>query len=88
MPIGWRPTHPGDPTPRWGLSKAGRLVIAITVAVGIAIALAIIVIRPADASDGAARPTVPQEATPVPPTWLGGRIEMPWAGIAVTYPDG
>ncbi len=88
MPIGWRPTHPGDPTPKWGPGKAGRLVIALTVAVGIAIALAIIVSRPADASDGAASPVMPRAATPTPPTWLGGRIEMPWAGIAVTYPDG
>ena len=75
MPIGWRPTHPGDPTPKWGLNKAGRLVIVITVAVGIAIALAIIVTRPANASDGMASSAIPQEFTPVPLTWLGGHIE-------------
>ena len=42
MPQGWRFTHPGDPPPRWGLSKTGRLVIAVTVAVGVVIAFMIL----------------------------------------------
>ncbi len=71
MPQGWRFTHPGDPPPRWGLSKTGRLVIAVTVAVGVVIALMIIVARPAGASDDAA----------------GDGVEMPEYGFAVTVPQ-
>ena len=71
MPQGWRFTHPGDPPPRWGLSKTGRLVIAVTVAVGVVIALMIIVARPAGASDDAS----------------GGEVEMPEYGFAFTVPE-
>lgn len=35
MPIGWRPTHPGDPTPEWG--PGGRMGCIVFVAVIIAI---------------------------------------------------
>ena len=86
MPQGWRPTHPGDPTP--GLSKAGRLVIVIAVAIGLAIALTVIADRPADASDAPASPTMSQEPSPEPPPWFGGRVAMPEYGFAVTVPDG
>ena len=35
MPVGWRPTHPGEPTPLWG--PFGRTVCIVFVAVLIAI---------------------------------------------------
>ncbi len=39
MPIGWRPTHPGDPTPAWGpLGRMGCLVFATAVLVILLIA--------------------------------------------------
>ena len=88
MPQGWRPTHPGDPPPRWGLSKAGRLVIAITVVVGVVIALVIVLGRPAGASDDVASPTMSQEPSPVPAPRFGVRVEMPEHGFAVTVPEG
>ena len=86
MPQGWRPTHPGDPTP--GPSKAGRLVIVIAVAVGVAIALMVIAVRPAGASDALVTPTMSQEPSPEPPPWFGGRVEMPEHGFALTLRAG
>ena len=83
MPQGWRPTHPGDPTP--GLSKAGRLVIVIAVAVGVAIALMVIAVRPAGASGGVASQATSQG--PSPPPWFGGRVEMPEHRFALALPS-
>ena len=84
MPQGWRPTHPGDPAPKWGLSRAGRLVVAVTVIVGILIGLAI---RAAGATDdarvaGASATTAPYSLDD------GQRVEMPESGYAVTLPAG
>jgi hypothetical protein len=42
MPIGWRPTHPGDPTPEWGpLGRAG-CIIFVTVVIAIMVIAALI----------------------------------------------
>jgi hypothetical protein len=71
MPQGWRPTHPGDPTPKWGVGRKGLLAIAITVVVGVVIALVVMGSRAAGAADGVAGAA----ASPEPPP-LDGRVEM------------
>ena len=77
---GRNPNHPGDPPPKWApLGKGTRIALLVTVIAGIVIALLIITTRSADAvSDhpGAASHDV-----------SGQRVEMPWAGVAVTFPE-
>jgi len=88
---GFRPArnrqHPGDRPPKWApLGRFGRVAILLTVVAGVVIALLVIGTRPADALDEALN--APPEASPEPPPWFGGRVEMPEYGFAVTVPDG
>jgi len=47
--------HPGDPPPKWApISRAGRLVLVVTVIAGVVIAFVIIATRSAEATDDAA----------------------------------
>lgn len=88
---GFRPArnrkHPGDPPPKWApLGRTGRLVVLVTVIVGIVIALLIMTSRTAgaaDSADGAASQPEPSSAPP----WFGGRVEVPEAGFAATFPE-
>jgi hypothetical protein len=67
------------------MGRAGRLVLLVTVIVGVVIALLIMTTRTAgaaDSADGAASQPEPS-ASP----WFGGRVEVPEAGLAVTFPE-
>jgi hypothetical protein len=87
MPQGRRPTHPGEPTPKWGLpSRVGRLALLVTVIVGIFIALVITATRPAGAVDGSE--TTTDHAEPSSSKELGERVVVAEAGIALTVPKG
>jgi hypothetical protein len=89
--FGFRPARnrndPGDPPPKWApLGRAGRLILLVTVIVGIVIALLIMTSRTAgaaDSADGAA-----SQPEPSAPPWFGGRVEVPEAGFAATFPEG
>ncbi len=67
MPQGWRPTHPGDPTPEWGpLGRSGCIVFSAVVIVILAIAFLVGATRSSGDSElfvGAAHPAtfVPAE---------------------------
>jgi hypothetical protein len=84
MVYGFRPyrnrNNPGDGPPKWGLGKTGWIVIALTVVAGILIALMVIGTRSGDASDGVAGPAAP--------VGIGGYVEVPMHGFAVTLPPG
>ena len=85
MPQGRRPTHPGDPAPKWGLSRAGFLAIAITVIIGIVVAFLLVTARTAAASEvtGVAT-TSPSALTSI---WANGQRARPSdMGFVVTFP--
>jgi hypothetical protein len=42
MPVGWRPTHPGDPTPDWGPGGRTGCTLFITVVIAILVIAALI----------------------------------------------
>lgn len=42
MPIGWRPTHPGDPTPEWGPFGRTGCIVFVTVVLAIMVIAALI----------------------------------------------
>ena len=82
---GRNPNHPGDPPPKWApLSKTTRLALVVTVIAGVVIALLIVATRSAQATDGA--DAAMDQPTAVSPASSGQRVEMPWAGVAVTFP--
>lgn len=82
---GRNPNHPGDPPPKWApLSRTTRLALMVTVIAGIVIALVVITTRSADAADSADVATDPPGPESGAPS--GQRVEMPWAGVAVTFP--
>ena len=77
--------NPGDPPPgRAPVGRAGRLVLAVTVIAGVVIALLLVSTRTAGAADGADGTAVAQES--VVPSSFGQRVEVPEAGIALTFP--
>ena len=79
--------HPGDPPPRWApISRAGRLVLVVTVITGIVIALMITATRTAGATHDTDVAAVSPGAAP-PPRTVGQRVEVPEAGLAVTFPE-
>ena len=84
---GRNPDHPGNAPPKWApLSKAGRLVLLVSVIAGVVIGLMIVATRTtgaADAIDGATN----QPSTSSLPT-SGQRVEIPEAGMALTIPAG
>ena len=76
--------HPGDPPPKWApIGKAGRAALVVTVIVGIVIALLIIATRSAEATDGTDAANFASEP---PSSAYGQRVEVPAAGLAVTFP--
>ena len=42
MPMGWRPTHPGEPTPEWGPFGRTGCIVFVTIAIAIMIIAALI----------------------------------------------
>ena len=79
MPMGWRPNHPGDPTPKWGLSRAGWLAVGSAAIAAVLIGLAI---RIAGAADD---PSFDDASTSTaPPSWNSGlRSGSPDEGVAI-----
>ncbi len=79
--------HPGDPPPRWApISRAGRLVLVVTVITGIVIALMIMATRTTGATDDTDVATDSPGASQ-PPWTVGQRVEVPDAEFAMTFPE-
>ena len=43
MPQGWRPTHPGEPTPEWGPGGRTGCIVFVTVVVIAILAIALLI---------------------------------------------
>lgn len=81
------PDHPGDPPPKWArLSRTARLALLITVIAGIVIALLVITTRTAGAIEKADAGTVGSGSSPTPRV-AGQLVEVPEAGLALTFPS-
>jgi len=80
------PNHPGDPPPQWALlGKGTRIALLVTVIAGIVIALLIMSSRSAGAAQETDVTTILSVPSPTP--WVGSqRVELPAAGLAVTFP--
>ena len=42
MPMGWRPTHPGEPTPEWGRFGRTGCIVFVTIVIAIMMIAALI----------------------------------------------